>query len=55
MQDLVAWPDNAAGHLTRVAAVVVQRRVGRLMRPDHVLDRESHVDQVAVRSDMNVL
>jgi hypothetical protein len=52
---LVAGLQHAAGYLARVAAVVVQARVGGLVRPDHVLDREPDVDQVPVRRDMHVL
>src|SRR5262249_28425 len=37
------------------AAVVVQLRVGRLVRADHVLHREPHVDQVPVRGYVHVL
>ena len=50
--DLGAGPQHAAGHLARVAAVVV---VGVAHRADHPLHREAHVVEVAVLGDDDVL
>ena len=50
--DLVARAEHAAGDLAGVAAVVV---VLVAHRPDHLLDGEPVVDQVAVRGDVDVL
>ena len=55
VHDLVPRLEHTAGHLARVAPVVVQVGVGGLVRPDHVLDRETDVDEIAVRGDVHVL
>ena len=52
---LVAGLEDAAGDGPGVAAVVVQVVVGAALGPDHVLDREPGVDQVAVRGDVDLL
>src|ERR1019366_9260809 len=44
VRHLVAGLEDAAGYLPGIAPVVMQLRVGRLMRPDHVLHREPDVD-----------
>ncbi len=51
-RDVVAGLEHAPGHLAGVAPVVV---VGLGHGPDHVLDGESHVDEVAVRGDVDLL
>ncbi len=53
--DLVAPLEHAAGHLTRVAPVVVEVLVRLLLRADDVLHREAGVDEVAVRRDVDLL
>jgi len=52
---LVAGLEHTARNLARVAAVIVQARIGGLLRPDHVLHREPDVDQVPVRGDVHML
>jgi hypothetical protein len=52
---LVTGLEHPAGHLAGIAAVVVQARVGGLVRPDHILHREPDVDQVPVGGDVHVL
>ena len=49
--DLVARAHHTAGHGARIAAVVVMVEG---LRPDHVLNRESNVDEVAVAGDVHL-
>jgi hypothetical protein len=50
--EFVALPEHSAGHLARVAAVVV---VLRALRAHDPLHGEAHVDEVAVRGDVHRL
>ncbi len=52
---LVTRLEDAAGDGAGIAPVVVELVVGAALGPDHELDREPGVDQVAVGGDVDIL